>query len=419
MFFPAFQRLLIDRRVRYAFVLGAVMWSAWLISLLFGSGNRDVAGHPIGADYVQFYAAGYAARTGQTAELYDFMIQWQLQRDLVIPDQQALYAFITPPHFAWLFVPFSALPYGLSFALWAILSLCMLWVSLRLLGARTNRPMMWALTSYVVFASVSYGQNGLLSLFILSMTYWLWRRGQSFWAGLTLALLMYKPQLAIGVGILWLLQWRRDYRALLGLVVGSAATAALSLVLLPAASRSYVSFARTVLPDLASYPEFPLWNQHSVRGFWQLLLPHVPWASDPLTLLVALGALAGFAIFWRHHHRNDRLMYSAAVCLTVLLTPHLMIYDLALLLIPALLLWTELPTWRADLRAIFGLLWLTTLLSPLVSLLQQRVMPVALQISVPVMLYCTIWLWRMLQTPSAADSRTVLQHWPLSGGGVP
>jgi len=416
VFFPSFQRYLTARRQRYAFVLGSAMWMSWLVSVVAGPGRFDLAGHPIGADFLQFYAAGETVRRGFSSRLYELPFQWELQRQIIGPELTQVYAFITPPHLAWLYVPLSALPYELSYALWCLVGLACLVCAMSLLDAVGKRPVLWSLTSYVVFASISYGQNSLLSLMILSLTYWCWRRGYSSATGLVLSLVMYKPQLALGVAILWLLD--RDWRGLLSLALGTSLIVIASLVWLPEASVAYLAFARTVLADLPHWHEFPLWNLHTVRGFWQLLLPTTPTLADVLTISCALAGLAGFVMIWRRFRRQKRLLFAFSICLTWWLTPHAMIYDLAILLIPGALLWLDRPSWRASLVAVFGFAWLATLLSPLFTLFQQKLMPFALQISVPVLVYSMIWLWRRLQAIPVVETQDALQESTLPGGGA-
>jgi len=76
---------------------------------------------------------------------------------------------------------------------------------------------------------------------------------------------------------------------------------------------------------------------------------------------------------------------AAAVALTLWLTPHAMIYDWSLLLIPAVLLWQELPGLRARWPLLFAAVWLATLVGSSLSAVQLRALPIAVQVSVPVL----------------------------------
>ncbi|MEA3396369.1 MAG: hypothetical protein U9R05_02800, partial [Chloroflexota bacterium] len=206
-----------------------------------------------------------------------------------------------------------------------------------------------------------------------------------FAAGLVCSLALYKPQLLVGVGLLWLLEWRRDWRALLGLALGGGVLAFLCFGLMPEASRAYVEFARTVLPDLPHWQDFPLWHLHTLRGFWRLLLPQHTTLADLLTLVLGVGGLWGFVRFWRRYRGNQALLFAGAICLTFWLTPHAMIYDWTLLLIPALVFWNEVPQWRERWQALYALVWLATFLSGPLTYWQLQRFPVAVQLSVPVL----------------------------------
>ncbi len=381
------QRFLTPRRLSCARLTGAVLWLGWLFSLILGPHYVDLAGQPLGADYLQFYAAGKTLAQGESAYLYDVEFQRQLEQSIIGPGLQTYHAFITPPFFAWLFVPLAALPYGVSFAIWSLLSLGLLGASIYLLHRQhAGRSFLWALTWFPVFASISFGQNALLSLFLLTAVYALWRRERRFVAGLILGLLLYKPQLTLGVALLWLLRWREEGAALVGFALSGLALAALSFGLLPEASRAYVIFARDVLPALPTWQEFPLWHLHTVRGFWRMLLPANA-VADGLTLF---SAVVGLRAFWRlmvQVHLTKPLAFAAAICLTCWITPHAMIYDWAVLWIAATLFWEAFSARRAELRTLYALIWLVTLLSGPLTSWQLRALPLAFQISIPILAF--------------------------------
>ena len=92
-------------------------------------------------------------------------------------------------------------------------------------------------------------------------------------------------------------------------------------------------------------------------------------------------------------------MYAAAVCLTQWLAPHAMIYDLSLLVIPAVLLWEHAPDHRYRWRSLFAGVWLALLFSGPLTYLQSAVLqlPFVLQISVPVWGMAFYQVYRQLQ----------------------
>jgi len=381
-----FRRHITPRRLRYAWWMGMALWGAWLFSLVLGPGYLDLAGQPIGTDYLQFYAAGMTVREGASARLYDTTYQAELEQEIIGPGLTTYHAFITPPFLAWLFVPLSLLPYEVSYTVWSLVGLVCLVTSLSLLHRDGRwRNALWALTWFPVFASISFGQNALMTLVLFCLTYRLWTADRPVAAGLVASLALYKPQLLLGISVIWLLDLRRSWRALLGLAIAGTTLALLSFTLLPEASWAYVDFAGSVLPDLPNWEEFPIWHLHTVRGFWRLLLPWWPGVGDLLTAAAAVLGLAA-AVRLRHTMRSyRRLAFGVAVVLGLWLTPHAMIYDLTLLLIPAMILWYELPGWRDRWRPFYALVWLATLISGPLTHFQLLWLPAAGQVSIPVL----------------------------------
>jgi hypothetical protein len=391
-----FDRRLNSTRLAYAWLAGGALWFGWLLSLLLGVGKFDLAGQVVGTDFMQFYAAGSTIQRGEGTHLYDFEYQKKLEQDIVGKAFVGHLPF-TPPFFAWIFVPFSLLPYTFSFAIWSLLGLVCLWLSLHWAGA--SQPSLWfgwALTWFPVFTSISFGQNSLLSLGILSLTYLLWRRERRWLAGLVCSLVLYKPQLALGVGFLWLLEWRRDWRALAGLAVGGALLAGLSFGLLPESSRLYLDLSRNVLPGIARHEGFPLWHAHTPRAFWLLLMPGLPALSETLALLSSGAGIVVFIFFWRKLRCEPALLFAGAICLTLWITPHAMIYDLTILLIPAVLFWEKRPDCRGLWKVLFALIWIATFLSGSLTLGQLKVLPFAVQVSIPVLMFALYHAYRNL-----------------------
>jgi alpha-1,2-mannosyltransferase len=211
-----------------------------------------------------------------------------------------------------------------------------------------------------VFAAVSYGQNSLLSLFILAGVFACLRRNRDGLAGVALGCLLYKPQLVLVLTLLLLLE--RRWRALLGLGATGAVLCALSLSMSVPATRAYLQLCRS-FPTMLADPAFPTWKMHSLYSFFVLLLPH------HLRVAGALAALASLAVLvvvrtLQPPYRADTLprWFAVAVWGTVLVSPHVPLYDLSLLVLPALLLRGEQPDqalWRGGVAAI----WAATILS--------------------------------------------------------
>ena len=394
-----FDRFLTIKRLSYAWIAGGALWFAWILSSLLGPGNMDLAGQVVGTDYLQFYTAGVTLRQGLSSELYSFSDQSQLQQAIAGPNLTSFHAFITPPFLAWLFVPLSLLPYVWSFIVWSILGLFFLWMSVRLLlSIKPFKSFLWSLTWFPIFAAISFGQNSLLSLFLLSLTYWLLKKEKLLAAGIISSLLLFKPQLVLGLGLLWLLEWRKSWKSLLGLIFGGGILAGFCFWLLPDASRAYIDLARNFLPGMIYQEQFPLLHMHSLRGFWLLLFPGNRWLVEGLSIVLSILGVVVFYDYWRKNRGESDLLFAGAICLTVWITPHAMIYDWSILLIPAIILWRTLHPFKPLLKSMFTLVWIATFISGPLTLAQLKYLPVAVQISIPVLFFTYFSLYQILRS---------------------
>jgi hypothetical protein len=346
----------------------------------------DMAGQVIGTDYLQFYASGTTVLRSNSDYLYDFSSQSQLEQAIAGPELTNFHAFITPPFLAWLFVPFSVVPYVPSFILWSIMGLGLLFASFKLLSAeQPTKSFLWSLTWFPIFAAISFGQNSLLSVFLFSLTYYLWRKDKLLAAGLASSLLLFKPQMVLGIAILWLFEFRKNWKALLGLSFGGVTLVALCFWLMPGASIAYFELARDFLPRLISSEQFPIWHLHSLRGFWLLLLPGHLSLVEGISLILSIAGIVAFFFFWRRNPNEPDTLFAAAICLTIWISPHAMIYDWSILLIAAVLLWQRHPEMRNLWKPLFASIWIATFISGPLTYIQLKYIPIAIQISIPIL----------------------------------
>ena len=379
--FATLGRLLGSGRGRYGILLGATIgaavWIAWLVSFATGPGLHDRAGNVKGGDFVLFYAAGKIVAAHQTDHLYDPDLQEQIEHGLT-GERSGRHGLINPPFFALPFVPLAALPYLAAFALWSALGIALLMGTLRLVGRLDAAP--WVLAFVPVWAAISYGQNSLLSLFILAAVYVLLRHGHDRIAGAVLGCLLYKPQLVVLLAALLLLD--RRWRALAGLGATAVLLAAVALALSVPATLAYLALGRSFATMLGERG-FPTAKMHSLYSFFVLLLPGHLSAAAALALVSSLAVLA-LVRLRQPPYAADTLdrWYATAIWGTVLVSPHVPLYDLSLLVLPALLVRSgaqDEAVWRGGIAAV----WAATILSqPLAELTRAAGGP-SLQLSVP------------------------------------
>lgn len=388
---------LTPRRLRCSFIIAGAFWVTWAIIIAGKTGNLDLMGNAIGRDFSQFYGVGLLARMGRTAQFYDTSVLGAIQAKIIGQTAEVLPPYYLPPFFAFLFIPLTNFSYGVALTLWSTIGLMGLFFALRMLGADSRRTLPWVLTFFPVFAVVNLGQNTFLSITLMAGTYALWRRRRLVLAGLVLSLLLYKPQLVIGVLVLWGLEWRRDKAAFVGFGAGGATLGALCFGLLPEASRAYIELSRTTLPNIASTDGAALWLFNSVRSFFQLLLPGMEVMAGVLTGAVSLAALIGFIRLWKAYRQDPAVLYAGAVLITMILTPHALVYEWAILIVPAVLLWNARPADRDFLKSPYALLWLITLTGTAVTKVQLDMdLPITVNPSVPALLAACYLIWRRL-----------------------
>jgi hypothetical protein len=322
-------------------------------------GVLDRLGRLRGRDFMQFYIAGRLVAGGEVGRLYDqnhFVCIQQILAE--INDQCPPYCSIYPPTVALLFSPLGRLPYGTAIVLWWLAqAACFLlagWLLLREAGLAPP----WRLTAaavlaafYPVICTFLNGQLAALLLLAFAGGLWLRRRDCCWQAGCVFSVLALKPQLAAGVA-LWLLL-RRDWRTGGGFCLGLLLQAGLVAAALgPGVLGDYVRN----LPVLAGIPQlYPYQGdyQHATAG---ILINLLGARYRTFSTLVHL-ALVGWAglLLWRvvrarlsaapagaggeDARYGYRLEESAVVLFCLLLPPHLLIYDLSLLLIPVVNLW--------------------------------------------------------------------------------
>jgi alpha-1,2-mannosyltransferase len=400
------ERLLVGK------LAGAALWVVWIVSLIFGSSKINAQGERIwfdwtpqllGADHLAFYSAAKLIQDGRGDVLYDYNALADYQSDLI--GTRFLEAYRNPPFYALLYLPTARLDYVISFWIWTAVALALLWCGIRWLGpTRPATVFVWALCFYPVFAAVSFGQNSLLSFAAFCLTFRQLDRNEPFSAGLAAGLLLYKPQLLLGLGLWWLLDLRAYWRALAGLTVTGLVLLGLSLLTVRAETIAFVEH----LPQIAAYDAFWFYNLHTPRGFWTLLLGDNKYWGRMLGWVCSLIALGAFLVFWRRHRGDMPLLFAAAVFVTLWASPHTMIYDWSLVLIPALLLWERRPQQRDYWLPLFAAGWAVLFVSTQLAKWMFEKMGAALQLSVPVLAILAVLAARVLRREPPSNGKEAI-----------
>jgi hypothetical protein len=385
--------LLTSRRLRtHGMILVFCLWSAYTWNMAT-PGLLDHGGNLKGTDFLHFYTLGSLALAHRGGDLYNMQAQSELAAARVPAAKGIRYLPLYPPQVSILFAPFARLSYACALIAWLGLSaliygLCCyaVWSVCPNLREDKLLVLILALAYPPFWHLIAWGQTSALALGCFTLALFALRSQHRFLAGLALGCLVFKPQLGIASAIVFVvtLQWK----VVAGAICSSIAQIAVAwLYYGPGPLREWIHTLANVA-EVLPLLEPRIYQTHSLRTFWMML---VPWPSTSLVLFIVsalLVAALGIAC-WRGH-MPLATRYSALLLATVLLAPHLTVYDLVVLA-PAFLL---LADWAAERSAVAR--WLGPLLYLAFAL--PLVGPLArwthVQLSVPVMAALLYGIWK-------------------------
>lgn len=319
-------------------ILRRYRWS--VLALVLGVGNllavlaKAAQNETFGIDFGVFHAGGALIELSGFDRAYDqtaFSEYFTAEYFPSLVGSTTVSHFISTPVFGWFAQALSLLPFGPSFVLWLALGGLALIPAIRMLGLPRWVPAI-VLVSPMMALNTSLGQTGAFVLLLFALIHVSMVDRQLVRCGLLAGLLILKPPLAFGYGLLWLVQARRYWSAI-ATSVGTGLVLAIPTLVSGLGPWQGFLDAMTDRTDLESS-----WSQQSasVPEFLKLALPLAPsWVTVMTWVIGLLVALAVIVEANRRFGDDPELMSSAAVIATVLASPHLLVYDSLILVIPA------------------------------------------------------------------------------------
>jgi hypothetical protein len=336
---------LTERRLRvHGLLLAVCLWGVYAYDLST-PGLLDRNGLAKGTDFVHFYVLGTLALQHRGGALYNPLLQAAIAQQIVPGHDPLYFVALYGPQVSLLFAPFARLPYGWALLGWSLLSgviygVCCWAVWKTCTGLRRHGTTVFILViAYPAFFHlIAWGQTSAPALACFTLAYLALRGDRRFLAGLAIGLLIYKPQLGIVAAVVFL--FSGQWSAVAGAVVSAVAELAIGwLYFGNGVMRDYLGalgHIQKVLPYLEPRP----YTTHSLRSFWSMLIPF-PTIAMVLYIASAMAVLAVSVAMWRSR-ATLALRYSVLLLATVLVAPHLTVYDLVILA-PMFLLLTD---WR-------------------------------------------------------------------------
>ena len=380
----------------HAIILAVVSWSIAIAVLTLGTTYRDPFGQLKWNDFVHFYTLGNIARHGPVSDLYDTQALYRHQVTLVPASVPERYLPVYPPQVALVFAPLSDLPYHLAAGLWSLVSIGVYTFSVR----SAWLPVRSALTNFrlVAVCAVGFapfwslilnGQTTAVPILAFSCAAVALSGGRKFLAGLAFGLLFIKPQFGLVLALVVVVC--REWSILAGLAACACIQLTLVLGLLGhTVLLDYVAVLRHIAA-LQDALEPSVEQMHSLAVVTRLLpsgVSTVGWLVG--TVVVSMMALR----VWRS--TAPAYVRTAMLALgSVLVNPHLNLYDGAVLAAPLISLsgWIEMHSaslseirqkWHLAMYALFLFLLLPT----------ARI--IGLQFSPFVMLFLTYIVYRIV-----------------------
>ena len=348
------------------------------LDLFTGTEYNAAGGSLKSEDFMILYNGGKFANAGRALDAYDYgqmVASIKAQIGEPPPDLSTTPQFATTwpiylysPPVTVVFGLLARLPYWYALALWLAAGFAAMLFAIYLL--RRALPSLQSYPYWVVACLMlgfwplnivfTNGQNSAFTFLVYVAAFYLTRPSQvgdlalgvpggrypvarDLLPGLIAsALALQKPQLLLGLLLVWLLTWR--WRALLGLAGGVIAAYALTLLVLPPAT--FGAWLGNLLAFSAAGMSAPIPDTDvTVRTLLRETLPFAGGVANVLYYCYFALSLVGIALAVRRlNHapldptRRHIWLYILAALFSVATPNYLLIYDLTLLLLPMLLL---------------------------------------------------------------------------------
>ena len=330
----------------------------------------EISGFPAGRDFVNLWSGGRAALSGHFDMLFDakkYALDLQQLIHPSIVENGLVWSY--PPTAFWLGLPFAWMPFYAALPFWYLIGLGAAFWTYSLRGSQPLPlwPLPWLVLAPGILMVLLFAQTALLTsaLFIGGL---LLARTRPILAGALLAGFVVKPHMGLALPVILLaLRYWRAFAATASFSILYVAVTVLAFgwqpwdlylnVTLPKHLGLLTPWGR-VLPWMFTGQYFPL----LAAGFSEVVAMRIHWIVAALTLASLMWTLPRL--------RDVNLQICLAAAATLLISPYMQAYELALPAIAALRAAAYAPTAGKDAHA--SLRWfivMMALMAPVIGLL--------------------------------------------------
>lgn len=305
----------------------AVLVLAWtiiavgsLFSVLRISIGGPAESESLGMDYRAFRAAGSLVSSGDGNLIYE-------------PESEGFseladVGFVYPPWFAIAMVPWTWVPFGAGLALWTLLGLAAFIGGLRAVGAHDPWVIAGGLVALPGAFAIALGQSSFFLVACVALA--LVPLGSGGRArGWLLGLASWKPHLLGGFALLAIGRPRTWLRPAVTAFATGLLLLGVAAVLLPGSVAAWIGFIGSSVDELASAI-----LETSLPGGVALFAGSVEWWRYVVVATVGVVALGATVWALRRPYGGPWQRLALATAVWLLLMPHVVVYDLLLLVIP-------------------------------------------------------------------------------------
>lgn len=389
------------KRLRdYPRLMLITMWVILALNVIFRNGWLGAVRQIIGSDFITLYGAGIAYRT-DLANLYNFASQAAIQQALIEPTPFAgVNPYISPPYVAAFYSLFTFLPLSWAFILWNVVTLLLTFVAVhylvKLLPESLKSNLGYWQLLIIVFSFFPFiegfqaGQNHAITLLLITCVLFFTLSERWLLAGSMAGLMIYKPQMVLGLLIIWIV-WRK-YKALAAFAF--IAILWVGFIFISKGSTPYLSYLNVsrdfiFLPYIQGFPGYLLLT---LFGLLATLFP-IESLSAIYSISLFFSVILAIGIAWLAYKSRyipilARTPIIVLACLFPLVaTPYALLHDFVIV-IPGFILWARYESSRYLLFTAI-VIYLGSFLLPLLASLTH----IALMSGLTLGLVAAIFVW--------------------------